>query len=126
MQKYAIKAANQASLNATNIKNMKVPLPPKDIQEKIVKEVEGLVAKEDRLKEEVVNFTGLISNEINSLFAKNKKNSRIKELFRINYETLDPTTKWENEEFTYVDIDSISKGNGNIVFNQKLLGKDAP
>jgi len=53
MQKYAIKAANQASLNSANLKALKIPLPPLDIQQKIVSEIEVLEAKEKKAKEEV-------------------------------------------------------------------------
>ncbi|MDR3168226.1 MAG: restriction endonuclease subunit S [Candidatus Peribacteria bacterium] len=33
---------------------------------------------------------------------------------------------WGDEYFTYVDIDSIGKGDGSINFDKKLLGKNAP
>ena len=39
VQKYAIKAANQASVNISNIKGIRIPVPPIDIQKQIVEEI---------------------------------------------------------------------------------------
>ena len=44
VQKYAIKAANQASVNISNIKGIRIPVPPIDIQKQIVEEI-GKVEK---------------------------------------------------------------------------------
>ncbi len=75
MQKYAIKAANQASLNSANIKSLKIPLPPLEIQEKIVAEIGILEATEKNAKEEVEKLKNSISDlmELNS-------NSKIEKL----------------------------------------------
>ena len=50
----------------------------------------------------------------------------IKEYFDINTQTLNPTSCWKNEFFTYVDIDSVGKGDGSVSFDKIILGKDAP
>lgn len=39
VQKYAIKAANQASVNISNIKGIRIPVPPIDVQKQIVDEI---------------------------------------------------------------------------------------
>ncbi|MBO5264198.1 MAG: N-6 DNA methylase, partial [Bacteroidaceae bacterium] len=39
VQKYAIKAANQASVNISNIKGIRIPVPPIDVQKQIVEEI---------------------------------------------------------------------------------------
>ena len=44
VQKYAIKAANQASVNISNIKGIRIPVPPIDVQKQIVEEI-GKVEK---------------------------------------------------------------------------------
>ena len=43
----------------------------------------------------------------------------------INTETYDPTKQPDNE-FIYVDIDSVGKANGIIDFSKRLTGKNAP
>ncbi len=39
VQKYAIKAANQASVNISNIKGIRIPVPPINVQKQIVEEI---------------------------------------------------------------------------------------
>ena len=63
MQKYAIKAANQASLNSTNIKNLKIPVPPKDIQQKIVAEIESL----DLIEADLKSKLAIVIIEVNKI-----------------------------------------------------------
>ncbi len=122
VQKYAIKAANQASVNISNIKGIRIPVPPIDIQKQIVEEI-GKIEKSN--------------NDAKSLIDKNLSDIRIiinglgstvsiEEYFDINTLTLNPTSCWKDEFFTYVDIDSVGKGDGSISFDKKILGKDAP
>jgi type I restriction-modification system DNA methylase subunit len=44
--------SNPPSINAINVENLKIPLPPLEIQEKIVKEIEEIEEKSEKLKEE--------------------------------------------------------------------------
>ena len=122
VQKYAIKAANQASVNISNIKGIRIPVPPIDVQKQIVEEI-GKIEKSN--------------NDAKSLIDKNLSDIRIiinglgstvsiEEYFDINTLTLNPTSCWKDELFTYVDIDSVGKGDGSISFDKKILGKDAP
>ena len=122
VQKYAIKAANQASVNISNIKGIRIPVPPIDVQKQIVEEI-GKIEKSN--------------NDAKSLIDKNLSDIRIiinglgstvsiEEYFDINTITLNPTSCWKDEFFTYVDIDSVGKGDGSISFDKKILGKDAP
>ena len=50
---------------------------------------------------------------------------RIGELVDINQQDINPTLS-PNKEFVYVDIASVENGTGNMSFNYKILGKDAP
>lgn len=67
MQKFAIKAANQASLNSTNIKSLKIPLPPLNIQQKIVIEIKILEVKERKAKEQVEHLCQSIAEIISNV-----------------------------------------------------------
>ncbi len=49
----ALGQSGQIELTLTDIKNIKIPLPPKDVQEKIVAEIEVLEAKEAEAKAEI-------------------------------------------------------------------------
>ncbi len=55
-KKYAQKAVNQASINCSNIKKLKIPLPPLEIQEQIVEELEGYQAVIDGARKIVENW----------------------------------------------------------------------
>lgn len=57
-------AVTQPNLNAEKIKNIKIPLPSKDIQEQIVSEIEALEDSAEKMKTEI----GGLKEEIISLF----------------------------------------------------------
>jgi restriction endonuclease S subunit len=118
-----------AIFNAITVKTfdlIRVPLPPKDIQEKIVSEIEVLEAKEAKIKSEIERSYQKIAESINDLFSQTKGTIRIKDFFEINKLTSDPRGKFKENPFIYVDIDSVGKGTGKISFEQKLSGNNAP
>ncbi|EMY3558097.1 restriction endonuclease subunit S [Flavobacterium psychrophilum] len=114
----------QPQITRTNLEPFQIPLPPLDIQQKIVAEIEVLEAKEKKAKEAVESYNKLIVSIVSNL--SNHKEENISKLFTINSKSLNPKELWEKELFTYVDIDSVGKGDGKINFAQKLLGNDAP
>lgn len=59
-----ITGMNVPKLNQANLNQIQIPLPPKNIQEKIVTEIEVLEVKENKTKDEVEK----LNNEINSIF----------------------------------------------------------
>lgn len=122
VQKYAIKAANQASVNISNVKEIRIPVPPIDVQKQIVEEIAIVEKSNSDAKFLIDNNISDIRAIINSLFST----ASIKEYFDINTQTLNPTSCWKNEFFTYVDIDSVGKGDGRVSFDKIILGKDAP
>lgn len=101
---------------------IKVPIPPIDVQKQIVEEISKVDTS--------VNISkSLIDNEISdieTIISRLVSTVCIKEYFDINMQTLNPTSCWKNEHFTYVDIDSVGKGDGCISFDKIILGKDAP
>lgn len=60
----------QGNLSPNQVKDFKIPLPPLEIQQKIVSEIEVLDAKETKAKEEVENAKETIVNLFNQLEAK--------------------------------------------------------
>ena len=55
VQKYAIKAANQASVNISNIEGIRIPVPPIDVQKQIVEEF-------GKVDDSVISLKRLIDN----------------------------------------------------------------
>ena len=115
--------------NGNNIQNLsqsigriKVPVPPIDVQKQIVEEFGKIEKSNNDAKSLIDKNLSDISIIINGLGSA----VSIEEYFDINTLTLNPTSCWKDEFFTYVDIDSVGKGDGNISFDKKILGKDAP
>ena len=122
IENMALGQSGQIELSLDIIGNIKIPVPPIDVQKQIVEEI-GKIEKSN--------------NDAKSLIDKNLSDIRIiinglgstvsiEEYFDINTLTLNPTSCWKDEFFTYVDIDSVGKGDGSISFDKKILGKDAP
>lgn len=62
-------AVTQPNLNAEKIKEFLIPLPPLDIQQKIVDEIKILEVKEEKAKEEVES----LKSKSNKIFTSNKE-----------------------------------------------------
>lgn len=59
---YCSKAVNQSSINITNLQNIKIPLPPIDIQKQIVDECEKIDKEFKTIRMEIDEFKSKISN----------------------------------------------------------------
>ena len=68
--KLNITGTAQGGLNRENLLNIQIPLPPKEIQEKIVSEIEVLEKKEAEAKEKIETQKNTIQNLINSTFSQ--------------------------------------------------------
>lgn len=102
--------------------DLDIPVPPIDVQKQIVEEIAIVDKSSSDAKFLIDNNISDIRAIINSLVST----ASIKEYFDINTQTLNPTSCWKNEFFTYVDIDSVGKGDGRVSFDKIILGKDAP
>lgn len=76
LESMALGQSGQIELSLETIKNIKIPLPPKDIQEKIVAEIEVLENKEGESKAEVERLKG----EMKSYFKDQGKLKRLDEV----------------------------------------------
>lgn len=110
------------SLNERDISSVVIPLPPIDVQKQIVEEI-GEVDKSASISKSLIDNK---ISDIKAIISRLVSTVCIKEYFDINTQTLNPTSCWKNEHFTYVDIDSVGKGDGCISFDKIILGKDAP
>lgn len=122
----ALGQSGQIELPIVTIQNIKIPLPPKVVQRKIVSGIEKLYLSENKMVSQIKSYILQIESIITNLFSNRSKKIRIKEVFQINKFTIDPAQNYIDKEFTYVDIDSVEKGTGKISFSQKILGKNAP
>ena len=110
------------NIDMSGYSKIKIPVPPIDVQKQIVEEIAKVDKANSDAKFLIDNNISDIRAIINSLVST----VSIKEYFDINTQTLNPTSCWKNEFFTYVDIDSVGKGDGSVSFDKIILGKDAP
>lgn len=101
---------------------LNIPVPPIDVQKQIVEEI----GKIDKAIFDARQLVYTKISEIRAIINNLDSSVYIKELFDINTHTANPVSCWKDEYFTYVDIDSVGKGNGTISFDKQILGKDAP
>ena len=113
------------SLNSDYLKNdVKIPLPPFNVQQQIVDECIAIDKEVEKAELEILRVSKEIGNTINSI-SKLTKQKKIKDVIDINLFTKDPTQD-ANKEFIYIDIESVEKGTGIINYTQKLIGANVP
>jgi type I restriction enzyme M protein len=119
--RYVTKLANPKLMNNT-MAEVKIPLPPLDIQQQIVDECQTVDDEVAKANETIKELKNEIENEINSVGGEVVK---LEKIISLNIETFDPTSE-QNNNFIYVDIDSVGKGNGLVSYENIIIGKDAP
>jgi restriction endonuclease S subunit/type I restriction-modification system DNA methylase subunit len=120
---HVVKSANPKLMNNV-MAEIKIPVPPKDIQQQIVTECEAIDKEVEQAQKNIVDAKIEIEGKIKIIF-KDVKKGTINSLFNINSTTYDPLTN-PDKMFIYVDIDAVGKGTGVINYNKKILGKNAP
>ena len=110
------------NIDMNGYSKIKIPVPPIDVQKQIVEEF-GEVEKSNNDAKYLIEKN---LSDIRTIIDGLSSAVSIKEYFDINTLTLNPTSCWKDEFFTYVDIDSVGKGDGSISLDKKILGKDAP
>jgi len=101
------------------LKNKKIPLPPLSIQEEIVTEIEGYQKIIDGAKMVVENYKPKI--DINADWEMVELGS----VCKVNEGTENPAESY-SDWFTYIDISSINKVNGEIDYTNKVNVVNAP
>ena len=114
--------SGQIELSVSTIQNIKIPLPPIDIQKKIVEECEKIDQKLQVSLDAIKQNQEKIHDIVNSMVGKKVKIASVCDL---NTETINPA-KEEGKEFIYIDIDSVENGTGRYSLDKKILGSIAP
>ena len=92
VQKYAIKAANQASVNISNIKGIRIPVPPINVQKQIVEEI----ANVDKSVSDSMLRINELETDIESLLSS----------FNFAESTLNIIAPFATKSIKYSDIES--------------------
>jgi len=126
-----IKANNDyPSLNEADIKNIKIPLPPLDIQQAIVTECtkidDEFNASRKTIEENKRKIAEIFEN-LNEIYNAKRYNwQKLRDMqILINEFAINPA-ETPDKEFIYIDIDAIENGTGNFSVEQKIFGRKAP
>ncbi|PAF44079.1 N-6 DNA methylase [Helicobacter sp. 11S02629-2] len=123
--------------SGTNIQNLsntitttKIPLPPLDIQRKIVAECEKVDEEYNTSRMTIEAYKKKIAKVFEDLeVLKNSSGGgilyKLGEVCEVNAHTINPK-HYPNKEFIYVDINSVENGTGIFSLSQKITGNNAP
>ena len=118
-----IRLSGQTTFNFISVgtlKGLEIPLPPLEIQEQIVKEIEGYQKIIDGAKMVVENYKPTIG------IKPEWEMVELGSVCEINEKAGDPTKLFGKETFAYIDIESVENGTGKLSFDKILYPKDAP
>ncbi|MBS9783901.1 N-6 DNA methylase [Candidatus Gracilibacteria bacterium] len=105
------------SLKLSEIKQIKIPLPPLEIQEKIVAEIEQYQKVIDGAKQVVENYKPSFS------IAPDWKMVELGEVCEVNKENVEID---DNIYYHYIDISSVENKTGKITFKDIIKGENLP
>lgn len=111
------KGVAQKNLGITNLKKIKIPVPPMEIQEKIVKVLDQAQALIDKRKEQIEALDQLIESIFYTMFGdpvRNEKGWKVK-LLGEHIDVLGGYA-FKSKEYTYIGIPIIKIGNINRGF----------
>ncbi|MBR5940539.1 MAG: restriction endonuclease subunit S, partial [Neisseriaceae bacterium] len=120
--KQNITGSAQGGLNKTNLENIKIPLPPLDIQQQIVAECESVDNQIQNFNREIEEKLLSIKKLVQTLQGTPKK---LETLCFINKKSIDPT-KTPQQEYIYIDIDAVENGTGHFSVDKIIKGENAP
>ncbi len=115
--------SNIQNLSST-LEEIKIPLPPPEVQKQIVGECNTVDNETDQARQVIVTAKRQIAEKVNRLWHESTKD-KLDNVIWINTKTYNPTQKPDNE-FIYIDIDSVGKANGAIDYSKRLTGNNAP
>ena len=100
--------------------NYKIPLPPLEVQEQIVAELDSYQKIIDGGRQVVENYKPHIDIDPEWEIVE------LGDVVKVNAETVDPQKKYGKDKFIYIDITSVENGTGVISFLNEIQGDKAP
>lgn len=97
-----------------------IPLPPIEIQRKIIEEVNGYQRIIDGARQVIDSY------KTNINYGESWPRKKMGDIVEINKETKDPSKEFGSDRFTYIDISAVGNGTGEISFDNKIKGNEAP
>ncbi len=110
----------QINIGKKDILRIKIPLPPLEVQNEIVAEIEDYQKIIDGACQVVENYKPTIKIDPDWEMVELGK------IVSVNSGVIDPNKVFGKNEFIYIDISSIENGTGIVSFDNKIKGTDAP
>lgn len=117
----------QPHVYSKDLKKIKLPLPPIEVQEEIVKQIEVKQKAIEGAKQVITNLERerrYFGQSLTRL--DNIEMIRFSKICKINEKTSDPIKLFGDSDFVYIDISSVENGTGVINLNNFINAKDAP
>lgn len=108
------KGLAQLNVSSSEIESVKIPLPPLDIQQKIVSEIEDLETKEKKAKREVEK----LKSNLYSIFNAYPKGA-IHEICKVSDKKENPQSNFK-KEYIYLGLEHIESNTGKIYINKEF------
>jgi type I restriction enzyme M protein len=102
------------------LKNLKIPLPPLEVQKEIVSEIEGYQKIIDGARQVVENWRPSFTVDPEWPLVE------LGDVCHVNPESNDPTSLFGNSEFVYIDISSVDNKSNNVDFSNVIKSSEAP
>lgn len=117
---HAKTTTNISNLTFEDLANMELPIPPLHIQNQIVNELENYQNIIDGARCIVNNYKPNIN--IKDEWPKVK----LPKIVKINGKSINPSEKYNDNKFTYIDLSAVENGTGLVNFSTKIIGNKAP
>lgn len=105
------------NISQKTIQNYKIPVPPHDIQQKIITEIEAIEAKEAKAKKVIEEKT----NEMFEIINRDTELKKVVDVSDLSKDKIDPSTK-PNELFNYVGLEHLESNTGKILSWEPSVG----
>ncbi len=99
----------QPHVYGNDLENIKIPLPPKDVQEKIVAEIEKIEKNEKKNKREIEKHKKEIEEKLKEIFSRNYPLNKISNLALINPSKVEIKNIADDTIVSFVEMASVSE-----------------
>ncbi|AJI57020.1 eco57I restriction-modification methylase family protein [Francisella philomiragia] len=118
-----ITGSAQGGINSTNLKNIKIPLPPLKVQQQIVGECEVIDIEVEKAKQDIEIAKQNINQEIENIFNTGFELASLNTIVDMNISKSEINDLDENLEVSFIEMSSVSE-DGYILHKENRALKD--